>query len=68
MRAAEKKLPDAYRLLPKSEAEGIEGICVRMRAAIEKRESEQVQNLKYELNAMTTVLAERVIAEALGKK
>ncbi len=68
LRAAEKKLPDAYRLLPKPEAEAIEALCRKMRGAIEKRESENVQNLKYELNAMTTRLAERVIAEALGKK
>jgi hypothetical protein len=39
-----------------------------MRGAIEKQESENVQNLKYELNAMTTRLAEKVIAEALAKR
>jgi chaperone protein DnaK len=68
LRAAEKKLPDAFRLLPKPEAEAIEALCRKMRGAIEKREAENVQNLKYELNAMTTRLAERVIAEALGRK
>jgi molecular chaperone DnaK len=67
LRAAEKKLPDAYRLLPKPEAEAIEALCRKMRGAMEKQEAETVQNLKYELNAMTTRLAERVIAEALGK-
>ncbi len=67
LRAAEKKLPDAYRLLPKDEAEAIESLCRKMRGAIEKQEAENVQNLKYELNAMTTRLAERVIAEALRK-
>jgi molecular chaperone DnaK len=66
LRAAEKKLPDAYRLLPKSEAEAIEALCLKMRDAISKQDSENVQNLKYELNAMTTRLAERVIAEALA--
>ncbi|MBS1964003.1 MAG: molecular chaperone DnaK [Bdellovibrionales bacterium] len=68
LRAAEKKLPDAYRLLPKPEAEAIETVCRKMRAAMDTREAEQVQNLKYELNAMTTRLAEKVIAEALGKR
>jgi molecular chaperone DnaK len=68
LRAAEKKLPDAYRLLPKSEAEAIEALCRKMRGAIDKQESENVQNFKYELGAMTTRLAERVIAEALNKK
>lgn len=68
LQAAEKKLPDAFRLLPKSEAEAIENLCRRMRGAIEKQEAENVQNLKYELNAMTTRLAERVIAEILSKR
>jgi molecular chaperone DnaK (HSP70) len=67
LRAAEKKLPDAYRLLPAEEAKKIESICQRMRAAMERQEAENVQNLKYELNAATTVLAEKVIAEALNR-
>jgi Fe-S protein assembly chaperone HscA len=67
LRAAEKKLPDAYRLLPAEEAKKIEDVCRRMRAAMERQESENVQNLKYELNAMTVPLAEKVIAEALAK-
>lgn len=65
LRAAEKKLPDAYRLLPRAEAEKIESICRSMREAIERQQAEAVQNLKYELNSATTQLAERVIAEAL---
>jgi molecular chaperone DnaK (HSP70) len=65
LRAAEKKLPDAYRLLPKAEADAIEAVCVKMRNSIESRDSAGVQTLKYELNAMTTRLAERLIAEAL---
>jgi molecular chaperone DnaK (HSP70) len=67
LRAAEKKLPDAYRLLPTDEAKKIELICQRMRAAMERQEAENVQNLKYELNAATTTLAEKVIAEALNR-
>lgn len=71
IRAAEKKLPDAYRLLPREEAEKIESICREMRVAMEKQDAAAVQNLKYVLNDSTTRLAERVIAEALqnpGKK
>lgn len=67
LRAAERKLPDAYRLLPKPEAEGIEALCRDMRGAMETRDPARVQNLKYELNALTTRLAERVIAEAIAK-
>lgn len=68
LRAAEKKLPDAFRLLPREEAEKIEVLCRKMRTAFEKREPEAVQNLKYELNAATTRLAEKVIAETLAAK
>lgn len=68
IRAAEKKLPDAYRLIPREEAEKIEVLCRRMREAMERQDAETVQNLKYELNAATTHLAEMVIAEALQGK
>jgi Fe-S protein assembly chaperone HscA len=68
LRVAEKKLPDAYRLLPREEAEAIEAICRKMRAAIEEKDAAGVQNAKYELNAKTTGLAEKIIAEALGKR
>lgn len=67
LRAAEKKLPDAYRLLPRAEAVNIEAICKKMREAIERQDAASVQGHKYELNAATTRLAECVIAEALQK-
>ncbi len=67
LRAAEKKLPDAYRLLDRDEAEKIESICKKLHEAIAAQSPAEVQNLKYELNASTTRLAERVIAEALQK-
>src|SRR5690606_24128779 len=60
LRAAEKKLPDAYRLLSKEEAGKIEDLCRRMREAMEAQNAETVQNLKYELNASTTHLAELI--------
>ncbi len=68
LRAVERKLPDAYRLLPKQEAAEIESLCGRMRKEMEARNPEAVQNLKYELNSVTTRLAERVIAEALQSR
>lgn len=65
IRSAEKKLPDAFRLLDREEAEKIEALCQRMREAMDRQDAEVVQNLKYELNSATTHLAEVVIAEAL---
>jgi molecular chaperone DnaK (HSP70) len=65
LRAAEKKLPDAYRLLAKEEAERIEAICQQMHQAIAKQDAESLQGLKYELGSVTTRLAERIIAETL---
>lgn len=68
LRAAERKLPDARRLLSAPEADEIEKICREMRAAIEKKDAELVQNLKYRLNDSTVKLAELVIQEALSRK
>ncbi len=65
LRAAEKKLPDAFRLLPKDEAMRIESICQQMHQAIDKQDAEGLQCLKYELESVTTRLAERIIAETL---
>lgn len=67
LRAAEKKLPDAFRLLERPEAEKIEAICKGMREAIDRQDAAVVQSFKYELNSATTRLAECIIAEALQK-
>ncbi|MBC7387508.1 MAG: molecular chaperone DnaK [Cryobacterium sp.] len=65
LRAAMKKVPDAYRLLDRDDAKKIELICEKMRTAMDARDPEWVQNLKYELESSTTRLAELVIAEAI---
>lgn len=66
LRSAEKKLPDAYRLLERSEAVKIEEICKAMRVAIGEKNPEKVQNFKYELNDATVKLAEKIIQETLN--
>lgn len=68
LRAAERKLSDARRLLPANEADEIERICREMRGAIDQKDAELVQNLKYRLNDSTVKLAELVIQEALSRK
>lgn len=68
LRAAERRLPDARRLLAKEDAEKIETLCREMRQAIEERDPARLQNLKYALNDSTVRLAELVLQEALSQK
>jgi len=68
LRAAEKKLPDAKRLLPELEFQKIESLCASMRQSIVAQDPEKTQNLKYELNHVTMRLAELILQEALKKR
>ncbi|MBC7691052.1 MAG: molecular chaperone DnaK [Methylotenera sp.] len=65
LRNAEKKLPDAFRLLPREEAQTIEAQVLALKQGIEQKDIAQVQDAKYRLGASTVRLAELLIKEAI---
>jgi hypothetical protein len=68
LRACEKNLGEAQHLLSSEEYHKLERLCQQMRSAVDRRDAEQTQNLKYQLNAASVSLAEKLIQSALQKK
>jgi Fe-S protein assembly chaperone HscA len=67
LRASEKKLEDAYRLLPPEEARRIEEEIQGLRTAIHGKSVDEIQNKSYQLNQATVRLAELLVKEAMEK-
>jgi len=65
LRAGERQIKDAYRLLPKDEAQAIEKIVVLLRHALEGTEIEKIKSAVNVVNSSTVELAGILMKEAL---
>jgi Fe-S protein assembly chaperone HscA len=65
LRAAEKKLPDAFRLLAQDEALKVEERVKGLRTAISGSDPESIRQASYLLDQATTKLAELIVREAV---
>jgi molecular chaperone DnaK len=66
LRASEKALPDAERLLPEPEAAGIRTDVEALRKAIAGTDPDAIQNASYKLGRSTAKLAELILKDALN--
>ncbi|MEK6579207.1 MAG: Hsp70 family protein, partial [Bdellovibrionota bacterium] len=66
LRAAEKKLPDAFRLLSEGEVKVIEGCILGLKTAIHSESPTEIQNSLYSLNESTKKLADLLLKEVLS--
>ena len=65
IRATEKNLTDAYRLLGEPEAKKIETLVIALRTALDQKDASLVQEKKYQLGEATVPLAEMLLKEKL---
>jgi Fe-S protein assembly chaperone HscA len=65
LRAAEKKLPDAFRLLPEADARQVEERVKGLRTAISGENPETIRQASYLLDQATVKLAELIVREAV---
>jgi molecular chaperone DnaK (HSP70) len=67
LRAVEKQLPDAGRLLPPSDVKLIEEALDRLKVVLGKESPQDIQEATSALNQSTVRLAELIIKETLSK-
>src|SRR5207248_1499121 len=67
LRAAEKKLPDAFRLLPETEAHEIETRIEGLRRAFQDGDPSRIQEAKSQLDRATVRLAELIVKETIDQ-
>lgn len=63
LRAAEKNLPKAYKLLPAEEARKIEECVQKLKTALNQDDPEKIQDASFLLNQATVKLAELLLKE-----
>lgn len=67
LRAAEKKLPDAFRLLQEAEVKEIEAGVEKLKSAIARTDIPEIRQARIQLNDLTVRLAELLLKEALSR-
>ncbi len=67
LHAAEKRLPDAYRLLPQPQADHIRACVDELRDAISDTDPERIQQANFGLNRATERLAQLLLSDPGGK-